>query len=265
MQTPKKYRAERKKEEILSELGRSLKELQEELSLEEQRMFRAICDEHRDGELQYKFITFNYTDILDEFIKMAKSGKIDLGAHTSTGGHVRRHSLGEVHHVHGALMEGVVLGVNDETQINNEIFRKHGLFKNVFLKSNINSQMGQRRTELAEEIIDKSQIICIFGMSMGITDKRWWEKICVWLLSDPHKLLIIYTRSDEKLFKRRIPTQIIRERERIRQEFWRKGRGNNPNNVYSTISSRIIVVFNSKIFSFPNCSECDETGEVGSA
>ena len=125
--------------------------------------------------------------------------------------------------------------------------------------------MGQRRTELAEEIIDKSQIICIFGMSMGITDKRWWEKICVWLLSDPHKLLIIYTRSDEKLFKRRIPTQIIRERERIRQEFWRKGRGNNPNNVYSTISSRIIVVFNSKIFSFPNCSECDETGEVGSA
>ena len=257
----KKYNAEKLKEEILSELGRSLKELPEELSIEEQSLFQTIFDEHRNGELQYNFITFNYTDILDEFIKMAKADKIDLGAHTSTGGQIRKHSLGEVHHVHGSLMEGVVLGVNDESQINNEIFRQHGLFKNVFLKSNINRQMGQRRTERAEEIIDKSQIICIFGMSMGITDMRWWEKIIVWLLANSHRILIIYTRADEKQFKRRIPTLFIREREKIRQEFWRKGHGNNPIDVYSKISSRLFVVFNSKIFSFPYCLKCDKTRE----
>ena len=103
----------------------------------------------------------------------------------------------------------------------------------------------------AEEIIDKSQIICIFGMSMGITDKRWWEKICAWLLANPHRILIIYTRVDEKLVKRRIPTQIIRERERMRQKFWRKGCGNQLEAAFSIVRPRIFVVFNSKIFSFP--------------
>ena len=114
--------------------------------------------------------------------------------------------------------------------------------------------MGQRRTERAEEMIDSSMIICVFGMSMGITDKRWWERLVSWMMANPNRKLIIYSRADEKYFKRRIPTQVIRVREKVRRDFWKKGRGNQADSVYSDISARLFVVFNSKIFGFPKCS-----------
>ena len=251
----KKYNVEKLKEEIVAELARSLKELSKELNPEEQQSYQTTCNNHKNEELQYSFITFNYTSILDEFMKSAKSVNLDLGVHKASNGQDRKHTLGEVHHVHGSLMESVVLGVNDETQINNENLKKNSMLKSVFVKSSINRQMGQRRTENAEKMITNSQIVCIFGMSLGVTDKRWWEKLIKWLIDDSSRKLIIYTREDEALLNRRIPTQIIRERERVRRDFWDKGRGNNAADVYSSISSRLFVVFNSKIFNFPKCSE----------
>ena len=247
----KKYSIDSFKEEIILELSRSLKDLSKDLTAEEQQSFQAIFGAHKNEELKYNFITFNYTGILDQIVKNARSANVDLGSHVSHSGQNRKHSIGEVHHVHGSLMEGVVLGVNDETQINNELLRQNTLFKNTFLKSNINSEMGQRRTERAEEMIDKSQIICIFGMSMGITDKRWWKKIISWLSASTDRRLIIYTRADEKRFKRKIPTLVIREKEKIRREFWEKGNENQSDGVYEQIRTKIWVVFNSKIFSFP--------------
>lgn len=94
----------------------------------------------------------------------------------------------------------------------------------------------------------------LFGMSMGITDKRWWERLVSWMMANPNRKLIIYSRADEKYFKRRIPTQVIRVREKVRRDFWKKGRGNQADSVYSDISARLFVVFNSKIFGFPKCS-----------
>ena len=68
----KKYSVEKQKEEIITELVRSLKELPKELSTEEQRSYQATCDTHKNEEFQYNFITFNYTGILDEIIKKSK-------------------------------------------------------------------------------------------------------------------------------------------------------------------------------------------------
>ena len=74
----KKYTVEKQKEEIVTELVRSLKELSKELSTEEQRSYQATCDTHKNEEFQYNFITFNYTGILDEIIKKAKSANLRL-------------------------------------------------------------------------------------------------------------------------------------------------------------------------------------------
>ena len=127
----KKYTVEKMKEEIIQELVRSLKELPKELSTEEIRSYQATCDTYKNEEIRYSFITFNYTDILDEIIKNAKSANPDLGTHTATNGQNRKHNLGEVHHVHGSLMEGVVLGVNDESQINNVRARRYEPIKAI--------------------------------------------------------------------------------------------------------------------------------------
>lgn len=250
-----KYSVDAAEKAVLLEIARSLKNIPTELTADERTSFESTCKAYVNEELQYWFITFNYTDILDLMVSKVTNTNIDLGSHYAINGQVRRHTIGGVHHVHGTMTEGVVLGVNDESQINNEVLSKDEMFKNIFLKNRINSQMGQRRTERAEEIIDKSQIICIFGMSIGITDRRWWERIIEWLLANDKRKLLIYTRIDESLLRRRIPTNIIPAIENVRRDFWEKGKGNLGEDLYRKIQSRIIVVFNSRIFNFPkvNC------------
>lgn len=246
-----RYSIESTENTILAEITRSLKDISTELTVEDQLSFESTCRASINNDIQYWFITFNYTEILDLMIEKAVNANLDLGAHTSTSGYIRKHTIGGVHHVHGTMTEGIVLGVDDESQINNKLLSTSNMFKNIFLKRCINHQMGQRRTERAEEIIDKSQIICIFGMSIGITDKYWWEKLIEWLLSNGNRKLLIYVREDDTLFKRKIPTHIIRAKERIRRDFWEKGKGKQSEDIFEKIQSRIIVVFNSRIFCFP--------------
>lgn len=249
-----RYSVDKVEKDVLTEIARSLKNISAELTAEERLSYDMTCKAFINEELQYWFITFNYTSVLDLIIEKAANANLDLGTHTTTTGQNKRHTIGGVHHVHGTMTEGVVLGVNDESQVNNEVLSKNDMFKSVFLKNQINRQMGQRRTERAEEIIDNSQIICIFGMSIGITDKRWWEKIIKWLLANENRKLIIYAKEDPSLFKRGIPTYVIRAREKVRREFWNKGKGIQSEDIFGRVQSRIIVIFNSKIFSFPRIS-----------
>ena len=246
-----KYNVEVLGKEILTEMIRSLTTISKELTPEEQQSFENTYKASINEEIQYWFITFNYTGVLDSMIEKMIKENIDLGSHSGSSGQKLKHSIGGVHHVHGTMTEGIVLGVNDESQINNEFLVKNNMFKDIFLKGRINNQMGQRRTERAEAIIDKSQFICIFGMSLGITDKRWWEKIVNWMLADSNRKLIIYARSEGNVLKRRIPTRIILDRERVRRDLWEKGKGGRGIDTYERIKPRIIVIFNSKIFSFP--------------
>lgn len=245
-----RYVIDHVEERVLKELSRSLKNIPKELTAEEQRSYESTCKAFANTAIQYWFINFNYTSTLDRIIERAKNSKIDVGAHSFSGSSLK-HTLGDVHHVHGTLSEGVVLGVNDESQINNDTLAKNQILKDTFLKERINRQMGERRTEQAENIIDNSQIICIFGMSLGITDKRWWEKLVSWLMLDENRKLIIYARKDAELFKRKIPGRIIRAREEIRQLFWVRGKGKNNEAVFEKIKQRILIIFNSTIFSFP--------------
>ena len=250
-----KYDIGKDEKGVLAEIARSLKDIPKELTPEEQLSYDSTCKNARNEDLQYRFISFNYTDVLDLMIEKASAVSLDLGSHTDMNGRFKKHTIGDVHHVHGTLTEGVVLGVNDVSQINNESLSKDDMFLNIFLKDRINHQMGQRRTELAEEIINKSQIICIFGMSLGITDKRWWEKIITWLLANENRKVIIYARADERKIDRKIPTFIIPEKEKLRRDFWEKGKGKQSEDGFEKIKSRIFVIFNSRIFSFPKVEE----------
>ena len=45
-------------------------------------------------------------------------------------------------------------------------------------------------------MINQSQVICVYGMSIGETDKKWWNIISKWLLSDSHRVLIILSHNE---------------------------------------------------------------------
>ena len=118
-----RYSSKAVEKEILAELSRSLCDVPKELSEVEQRQYQDICNSLRNESIKYCFITFNYTEVFDHIIDIARAASLDLGAHLDVHGRSKKHVLGDVHHVHGTLNEGVVLGVNDESQINNEMLR----------------------------------------------------------------------------------------------------------------------------------------------
>lgn len=63
-------------------------------------------------------------------------------------------------------------------------------------------------------MIYDSFIICIFGMSIGNTDKMWWEKIIDWLKVNGDNKLIIFVKGFEEELKKKIPARTIRLNEK---------------------------------------------------
>ena len=125
----------------------------------------------------------------------------------------------------------------------------------TFIKTRMNSGVGQRKTERAKKIIQESHIICIFGMSMGNTDKIWWEEIIEWLVVNANNKLIIFWKGYEDALKRRLPAKLIRINEEIRRRLFDKGKGKYTEKEYIAIKERIIISYNSDIFSLPKISD----------
>ena len=129
---------------------------------------------------RYQFVCFNYSSVLDNCVKQIKDPKAeDI----------------KVHHVHGELNESSttkVMGVNDEGQMGNafaysdeDICRLH---KWRMMKRNGH----QKQYETGVEMIWESDVIVLYGVSLGETDKVWWQIIYQWLLENSDRHLIIY-------------------------------------------------------------------------
>ena len=134
----------------------------------------------------FGFLTFNYTDTLslvfsaaEEFLRL-------------------RCKLTDVHlnpgilHIHGSLMNDVVLGVDNETQLNGLPYHLSVRGKRAFIKPYFNEQYDAQRILQARQMIEESSIICIFGFSMGATDQMWVDQLAEWLRRDIHHHLLYF-------------------------------------------------------------------------
>jgi hypothetical protein len=102
--------------------------------------------------------------------------------------------INNICHVHGSLGRPIIFAVNDESQIANpDIFNcpNGNIYHDLFIKRNANAAYKENNDITALEMLKESDIICIYGMSIGPTDGIWWERICDWLVQDSkHKLII---------------------------------------------------------------------------
>ena len=153
--------------------------------------------------------------------------------------------------IHGTISDGMIMGVNDKNQINNEELRNNREFISVFVKPQINEEYGQLREEQADSMINTSRIIAVYGMSMGETDIIRWEKIFRWLKTDKHCLLIIYHHSNLGTANRRYPQEQILLRNQLRTKFFERVQGLNPSEEdIQNIESRILISFQNTLFNF---------------
>ncbi len=190
-------RGEEKEKETAQQMRQSLMNFYSTLTTAEKNYFKEyICSTQE--RIMYSFITFNYTSVIDQCVRITKKAwSGEIGNHVTCDGTKYQHSLGEVLHIHGTTSGEMVLGVNDEGQIFNREFRRNPQYKNLLIKEEINKGFNSNRVAEARDLINRSMIICVFGMSIGQTDKMWWQCICEWLQKNRERRLIVYYKRDE--------------------------------------------------------------------
>lgn len=119
-----------------------------------------------------KSITFNYTKSLEKLT--GYSGERILISKEKKGKEI---SLDSIEHIHGYTTKRTIIGVNDDSQIANEKFKNSSKVKHRLIKSDCNKTYGLGHDENCVSWIETSRLICIYGLSFGDTDKKWWINI----------------------------------------------------------------------------------------
>lgn len=96
-------------------------------------------------------------------------------------------------------------------------------------------------------MIKSSSIICVYGMSFGITDLRWWESITKWLKNDINYRLIIFAY-DESFDRDASFIDYYNKVENVKSKFLQFTEGDKS--MMDRLSSQIIVSYNNDVFSY---------------
>ena len=227
----------------------------QEFSSKEKSDYKAWLSSVR-STIQYQFTSFNYTDGLDALVGKAKTIQ-----HFST--HVGNStqytdSVGNVLHIHGTLDDDLILGLNDITQIGNPDLRTDSRVVEYIVKSEVNEALGEQRIENAKRIIDNSDYIAIYGMSLGDTDLMWWQYLLEWLQKKDARRLVLYVYAN--------PSDNPSGQEKLRRiNMWKNvflDQAGADANVSAKVRGQIIVVIRSKIFNFENINVKSKNPEM---
>lgn len=234
---------EKRESEISAEMRRSLTEFTEELP----EYFRHHIEKELyniNEHITYSFVSFNYTDVFDKCLNAArKILKGQIGGHFDSNGLLYYDIIGDLLHIHGTTDKEMVLGVNDDEQVANKEFIKNNLYRQYIIKEETNKRYNNDKIEKVCRIISESIVICVFGMSIGETDRVWWRHLCRWLGNDRNRRLIIYANVTQvgkhTLFARENEVRrSLKENAEIPREMWEQ------------IKSQVYVNCDTRIFCF---------------
>jgi len=181
-----------------NEIGKirsGLKSFYGELPPKEAALFNSLFRSDIGSDSIIRFISFNYTSILDKCI--ARVAEEPLNSWTAPNNYRRSFRVDpNIIHVHGLLNRYPVFGVNDESQIANKELLTIPDFAQLMIKPKCINSLGELWHSESEKVIQNSNIICVFGMSMGITDTKWFQRIMNWLKASDDRHLIIFWHTD---------------------------------------------------------------------
>lgn len=147
-----------------------------------------------DNKPKYQFISFNYTTVFDSLLPAPMQKPI---------------------HIHGKLDADVVLGADNLDQVKDLPYEITKRFNRAFIKPEFNKSYDDSRIKKAEEIIDSSDIVCVYGMSLGKSDLSWTKRLKDWLLSCKDNHLVCYVYDKREFNKSNWDAIIDEEEDRI--------------------------------------------------
>lgn len=186
------------------------------------------------GEKVYNFVSFNYTKTADECVKILKK-RLDK---------INGRKVGKMLHIHGYVEENMIMGVNDPSQITNLDFSNDPEIISEIVKPQLNIDARTGYDSSVTSIINNSHVICVYGMSLGDTDKKWWEQIAKWLEKSEDHILVILSY-EEKYNKKFVHNQ-NKYTNKIRNAFLRHS--DLDNDIKDRISQRIYIGINNNVF-----------------
>jgi len=148
--------------------------LNAKLSPRELTRITGTMSEWKDNLWDVKIITFNYTRSIEKLLDSDINQKIFIGWHHADCGIY----LSAIEHVHGFTDERMILGVNDISQIKNSKLLIDTDVVDSYVKSNCNNNVYESDHDtMCQQWIKEANLICLFGLSFGDTDKRWWNAV----------------------------------------------------------------------------------------
>jgi hypothetical protein len=138
-----------------------------------------------------KIITFNYTRSIENLL----GGSIDENTQIGTNRFNYKIILSEIEHIHGFANERVIFGVNDASQITNDKLHTENVTIR-YVKPDCNKTYGLEHDEKCQKWISSANLICLFGLSFGDTDKKWWQAVGNALLSGQANAIIFEYRTN---------------------------------------------------------------------
>jgi hypothetical protein len=235
------------KDNTIKHFSHAITNFQSFLRPQQSSAINTLFNKHSHENFRYNFINFNYTRCFDNCLKLLGQKGTKISEHKYQN-KTLTNTLGDIVHVHGTVEQGMIMGVNDESQIENKEILEARKFKRTIIKplANDNSQYGliQQSTPL----VGASSIICIFGMSLGKTDNFWWAKIGEALRSNPERQLVIFLRRDA--YNNSIISHFLDAEEDAENLFFENA--NVPSGSQDALRNRIHVVINADLFGGKN-------------
>lgn len=155
-----------------------------------EKIFRARAVEKR----QFHFISFNYTCALENCLDTIPDRLVEI---RKVGKSTIKDVVGKIIHVHGTERNVPIMGVGDSYQIANKELASNERFLRYFVKPKINAAHRTNQDVETSTLISNSTIICVYGMSLGATDKNWWNEVLLWLKENSERQLVIFDYDPE--------------------------------------------------------------------
>jgi len=193
---------------------------------------------------QIKIITFNYTTILEKLISYIGQQK-----RIGNTNYNRTVILKEIQHIHGSITKGMALGLNDPSQFLNETYREDRLLKNKYIKQKLNVVARTGHDDLCQVAIKGANLICVFGLSFGITDLRWWQYIGDRIMQRDI-LLILFYHNDKINLNDLDEAELYEEEDRVRNLFLTMTSLSDTDK--EQVREKIFVSINSSMFKIDN-------------
>ncbi len=186
----------------------------------------------KSKEISPHFISLNYTETIDYYLT-------DARFQSSA-------SIPDVKYLHGKLGKTIILGVDNTSQISNTnadfIDNKELMY--YLIKQKSYEGMEQHCHTECECMIKTAKVIVLYGVSLGETDKYWWELIGKQLRTKKGVVIIYY------FYTNQLTGQNDQQRKNIKEnaeKLFRERMGISEND-FTNCKHRVLIQVNSPIF-----------------